>query len=460
VPAWSQPGTWFYFSLSFFLALVDTGNLIAIYALARRIDNQERAVHVAWVYTVLLIPLLALFVGFDSLALLFLLLAALFTLDRRSVLSGIATGLGFMTKLTPIAALPAAFQHLAQPRQRLKLLLATCLSTLLIALPFLITGPAYLFQSLKSPVIRSTWETVWALIDGYYSYGVAGGVDRFDPAMAGAAQHPTRLPWLVITIGFLLFYLALYTRRVDWTSRRKSLAFTALTLNLLTLYFKGYSPQFLVMLLPFVVLLLPGLRAIAYMLILSFANVVEYPLYFLVLPQEKWLLTATVLIRTLVLLIVSVEYAAQVYDWRIPERGWNRLAAVTSVGVLILALVGATAGITAYAEIQYLASPHRPALTLLEDHAEPSDTLTTDLQDTYEHLYPPLHRRMAVRLVETYDWLPPWQDRLAAVTNQVEGDLWVYSAPDSPLQSWLEERFTMLDAHDLDDWRLSQWDIP
>ena len=98
--------------------------------------------------------------------------------------------------------------------------------------------------------------------------------------MAGAAQHPTRLPWTFITIGFVLFYLALYTRTVDWSDGRRAVAFTALTQNLLTLYLKGYSPQFLVMLLPFVLLLIPGWRGIAYALLLSVVNLVEYPIYF------------------------------------------------------------------------------------------------------------------------------------------------------------------------------------
>ena len=116
--------------------------------------------------------------------------------------------------------------------QRARLMIAAALTVLLIAAPFLYLGPSFLVQSFKSPMLRSTWETVWALIDGYYSFGVAGGVDRFDPTQAGAAQHPTRLPWPLISVGFGLFYLALYTRRVDWRERRNVVAFTALTLNL------------------------------------------------------------------------------------------------------------------------------------------------------------------------------------------------------------------------------------
>ncbi|MFC2031720.1 hypothetical protein ACFLWA_13455, partial [Chloroflexota bacterium] len=73
IPAWSEPGTWFFLLLSTFLAVVDAGNLVVLYALGRRLYNRDRAVRLAWTYTALLIPLLAIFVGFDSLALLFLL---------------------------------------------------------------------------------------------------------------------------------------------------------------------------------------------------------------------------------------------------------------------------------------------------------------------------------------------------------------------------------------------------
>ena len=458
IPAWFQAGTWFYLFLSTFLAVVDAGNLIVLYALARRLYRPRRAVRLTWTYTALLIPLLALFVGFDSLALLFLLLAALLTLDQRPVASGIAAGLGFMTKLTPIAAVPAGFRHMSSGSRRIKFLAATGLSILLIALPFLLTGPDYLLQSLKSPVIRSTWETVWALIDGYYSYGVAGGVDRFDPAMAGAAQHPTRLPWLVITIGFMLFYLALYTRRVDWADRRKTLAFTALTLNLLTLYFKGYSPQFLVMLLPFIILLIPGWRAIAYVLLLTVINLVEYPIYFLVLPDQHWLLSGTVLLRTLILAVVSFEYAAQVYAWRTHERWWNRIAASVSIVVVVLGLAGAILGFHAYAAKAYDDSPHKPAMDILAAQAAPGESVVTDEQTSYEHLYPHLRDRFQIRIVETNDWLPPWQARFEELVQESQGTLWVYAASDSPLHGWLDLRYTVVASYEFDGWRLSEWD--
>ncbi len=465
IPAWTTPGTWFYLLLGLFLAMVNAGNLVLFYGIGRRLWSQERAVHLSWIYALLLIPILTIFVGFDGLALLFLLWAVLLTLDQRSTGSGVAAGLGFMTKLVPIAAVPAALQHMTQRGQRLKHLLATLLTILLVALPFLLLAPRYLFQSLISPVKRSTWETVWALIDGYYSYGVAGGWDRFDPAMAGAAQHPTRLPWLAITLAFGLFYLWLYTRRVDWSQARRVVAFTALTQNLLTLYFKGYSPQFLVMLLPFVLVLIPGWRSVVYVLLLSAINLVEHPLYFLLLPDEPWLLVGTVLLRTLILVVLSLEYAAQVYDWRLSQQWWQRAAGGVLALVAVLGLIGGVAGFRAFWLARYQASPHRAAMEILLDRAplvadqRSRPTVVVDQQEVYEQLYPYLQAHVDLRVVEPLSYLPPWEPRLGQVATAAHRELWLYAREGSPLYAWLAARFPALERYEFDGWQLSAWDV-
>ncbi|MGD8627342.1 MAG: hypothetical protein PVJ34_22610, partial [Anaerolineae bacterium] len=400
-----------------------------------------------------------------SLVLLFLLWTVLLALDRRAIPAGIVTGLGFMTKLVPLVAAPAALQHLAtHPRgvqgwsRRAKYLLAAALVVLLVALPFLLAGPEHLIQALLSPTRRASWETVWALIDGYYSFGVAGGPDRFDPAQAGAAQHPSSLPSILLAAGFGLLFLALYTRRVDWQDRRRVVAFTALTQNLLLIYAQGYSPQFLVMLLPFLILLIPGWRGIAYALLLSAINLVEFPIYFLILPGESWLLAGTVLLRTLILIVTAAEYAAQVYDWPVPGRWWRRIAAGTLALVVVLGLVGGWFGFQAYRQARYEASPHRPAIEALEAGAAPGATLITDDLVAYEGLYPFLHAGFDLRLIETFDYLPPWEPRLAQVVARAEGPLWLYTRTDSPLYDWLVVHRPRLDSYQFDGWQLSAWD--
>jgi hypothetical protein len=458
IPTWSEAGTWFFMLLSTFFALVEAGNLVLFYAISRRLHSEERAVRLCWIYALLLIPVLTLFMTFDNLVLPFLLLTILLTLDKRPIGGGIAAGLGFMTKLVPIVAVPAALQHMKQWSQRTKLLVALALTVFLIAAPFLVAGPSYFLPAFTSPMLRSTWETVWALIDNYYSFGVAGGWDRFDPAQAGAAQHPTRLPWTIITIGTGLFYLFLYTRRVDWSVRRKVVAFTALTLNLFILYSKGYSPQFLGMLLPFLILLIPGWRGIAYALLLSIINLVELPVYFVLLPDEHWLLAGTVLLRTLIVIVVSAEYAAQVYEWRVSRQWWRRIALAITALVAILGLIGAVAGFRAYSSAQYEASPHRPAMELVIEQATPGDVLVIDDQLVYEQLYPFLHRQIQVILLEPLNYLPPWENRLGEVVDQTSGHLWLYAPATSPLHQWLADHHALLASYDLEGWRLSRWD--
>ncbi|MEJ2209945.1 MAG: hypothetical protein P8129_13015 [Anaerolineae bacterium] len=466
IPAWTTPGTWFYLLLSLVLVAANAGSLALVYGIGRRLWGQRRALQMSWIYALLLIPLLSIFVGFDGLALLFLLWAVLLTLDRRPIGSGVAAGLGFMTKLVPIAAVPAALQHMPRAgQQRVKHLLAAGLTALLVALPFVIAAPQFLLQSLLSPVKRSTWESVWALIDGYYSYGVAGGWDRFDPAMAGAAQHPTRLPWLAITIAFGLFYLWLWTRRIDWQQPRRVVAFTALTQNLLTLYFKGYSPQFLVMLLPFILLLIPGWRGVLYALLLSAINLVEHPVYFLILPDQHWLLAGTVLLRTLILGVLSLEYAAQVFGWRVGRRWWRRTALGVLTVVAVAGAIGGVAGFRAYWTTRYEVDPQHDAMQILLDQATAtagrgSRPVVVDDQEVYEHVYPYLHAHFDVRVVEVRSYLPPWEPLLAEAADAAEGELWIYAAADSPLHDWAAGRFPPLARYELDGRVLTGWDVP
>ncbi|MBN1658637.1 MAG: DUF2029 domain-containing protein [Anaerolineae bacterium] len=459
IPPWPAAGTWFFLWLGLILVLADAGVLILLYRLARRLLTPARAVRLAWIYTALLIPLLTLFVGFDTLALFFLLWAILLTLDRRPIAGAIAAGLGFMTKLVPIVAAPAALMHLPRLGQRARYLLALALTLLIIALPFLLTGPDYFLQSLISPVKRSTWESPWALIDGYYSYGIAGGPDRFDPAQSAAAQHPTRLPWTWITVGFILFYFYLWTRRVDWRDARRVVAFAALTQNLLTLYFKGYSPQFLVMLLPFLLLLLPAWRAVLYALLLSAVNLVEYPIYFLVLPDQPWLLAGTVLLRTLILIVVSVEYAGIVYSWRVPERWWRRVAAAVTAVVLLTGIAGLVPAARAYHAARYAASPHRSAMETILSTASPGAALVVDDQGTFEAVYPFLYRRLDMHSVEIASHLPPWEPRLAQAAAESGDEIWIYAPAASPFHTWAAGRYTPLDRYEFDGRLLTGWRI-
>jgi hypothetical protein len=155
---------------------------------------------------------------------------------------------------------------------------------------------------------------VWALLDGYYSYGVVTA-DRLT-VPSDFANHPSALPWPMITAVFALVLLWLYTRRVDYAQKVSTVALAGLTINLFTLYSKGYSPQFIVQLIPFAVLLLPSLKGISYLILLDAINFLEATVYFIMLPDARWLLVTTVLLRTLLIIALSFEYGLILFDVR------------------------------------------------------------------------------------------------------------------------------------------------
>jgi hypothetical protein len=463
LPGWGAPGFWFNLLLGTTFLLAETANLVLIYLIARRLYDQEVAVRVAWIYSLLFVPLLIMLGWFDVLGLTFLLLALYLVLVQRNLASGVVAGLGFLVKLVPLVVVPVAFWREPTWRRRAVLVAVTLLTIVVVALPFFLLNPELFSLSWTINFKRSSWETVWALLEGYTSFGKAGGANRFDPAAAGAEQHPSTLPWTLITIGFALIYLWLWTRPTEWDDDRRAVAFTGLTVNLLTLYLKGYSPQFLVWLLPFAILLLPGLRGVVYALLLSAVNLVESPLYFTLLPDQPWLLTLAVLARTGLLILLAVEYGRMALSEPISAR-WSRGLCLGATSTLaIVGLVALPFAYDAYYQNRLAASPHRPVLEALATEAMPGAQVIiggdepSGAQEVFDDTYAFLQRRFDVSSVQTDWWYPGWEPRLA---HAVEGhtQTWLYAPIDSPLHAWLAERHSPLTSYEFDGWLLSGWD--
>ncbi len=463
LPNWGAAGFWFNLLLGTFFLLAETANLVLVYAIGRRLYSQEMAIRIAWIYSLLFVPLLIMLGWFDVFGLTFLLLALYLMLTHRSLASGVAAGVGFLVKLLPIVVVPVAFWREPNWRRRAILIAVTVLTIAAVALPFALLNPELFALSWTINLKRSSWETVWALLEGYTSFGLAGGANRFDPADAGIGQHASTLPWFLISAGFALIYLWLWTRPTDWHDDRRAVAFTGLTMNLFTLYLKGYSPQFLVWLLPFVILLLPGLRGILYAVLLSAVNVVESPIYFTLLPDQSWLLTGAVLARTGLLILLAVEYGYMALSTPIPE-AWSRrlcLGATVLLGVLSLAAVPFAYG--AYYQNRLSAHSHRPVIETLRAEAMPGARVIiggdepSDAQGVYDTTYAFLQRRFDVTAVQTDWWYPDWQPRLERVVNG-HTQAWIYAPADSPLHDWPAERYAPITSHEFDGWRLSGWD--
>jgi len=296
--------------LALVMLIFEAGNLIFLYLIANETHDKETSLKVAWIYSCLLVPVFFLWNGLDSLALFFMLLSLWWLLRNRHTPSAMALGVGLMTKYLP-GILLATVWRFVKARKAFGYTLLVAAVAVAILLPFAIASPSYTLASLRSQASKSSWQTVWALIDGNYTTGLFGPVaDHLDPAKAGLQLHsPSRIPWFITVPLFALIYLYLFSRPIDTENKGALLSFTGMTLCLFFLWSKGWSPQWQVMLIPLILLVFPNGHGVLYCLVLGFVSLLEWPI--ILSRGLNHLLMITVPLRTLLMLLLLLEFYRQ-----------------------------------------------------------------------------------------------------------------------------------------------------
>jgi hypothetical protein len=461
-PLWSDARLWFTLILGSVFVLFETGNFILLYRIARRLfpepngeepsDGDESmpyqpqqenegnrslpdpesgstqyAVRCIVLYALLFAPVYAMLGFFDAVALFFLLLALDFTLRGRLLSSAVSVGVGFLVKLTPIVFVPVALRRLWDEaedsrgalRDGALYVVTTALTILALLVPFLLSNPSWLLATGRAIAGRSSWETVWAVMEGYFGYGVVRG-DRLNPAETNFASHSSMLPWWLITLAFGLLYLVLWTRPANYRRPRNLVALMGLTVTLFLLYSKGYSPQFLIYLLPFIVLLFPNARGVTYSLLLTLLNVLEQPVYFVLVPQATWLLEGVILARWLILGVLVVEFGLVVWGPSLRRLAMIRRYAPATLSAVIG--LGLLAGVPllgqAYAEQRLNEDPASSLIGYLRTEQAQAETrvlMVTD-QDFMRRVEPYLNGDYQIRLAggdQLYQAAPSVADLMA-----------------------------------------------
>jgi hypothetical protein len=252
---------------------------------------------------------------------------------------------------------PATFLGLTRLFDRARFSAALALALGGVAAPLLLTDPTMFVASIRFIATRQSWETIWAMLEGYGGVGrVPLLASRFDPSQVNFELHPSTLPWPVIYGGFILLCLALYTRRLDWSRPAVALPAVGLTLNLFLLFSKGYSPQFLLYPLALLVIILPGGWAAAYAVILTAIGSIEYPWAFGLFADDKRLLWLVVVTRTLLWLWISAEYFGMLFGR--PKGIWARLR--EPAGRLVLGAGAAAIALGGGLVVAHYVRPTRP----------------------------------------------------------------------------------------------------
>ena len=383
----------FWFNLFFRLAFLPLtmATLCLVYASVDRLAGRDHALHVAGFWALLFAPFFTFLSWFEPLVLFFFVLALYGLLTDRPWMAGLAAGLGFMAKVFPIVHVPVGVFSLRRHRQRAFLAAGTFVGAGLVALPPILVAPRYAvagFQALRSV---SSWESIWALLEGYWSYGVVAPLaSRIDAAAAVFSVHPASLPWIPITLAFAVAYGLAITRRIDWADRRRVAQFSLFSLTLLILYNKGYSPQWAAYLGTLALIALPLSRGLGYALLLDCLLVAEWPIAFVALDGQRGFLVAVIVVRTTLIVLLGLEALARVYDapvWRFLRRA----AFPAALAVFVSGAV-ATAAPTwrAFTDARLQQEPLAPLIRSLREDRSSRDAIVILQPELLERLRPHL----------------------------------------------------------------------
>ncbi len=470
-PPWFEPRLAFHTVFGIELLLFEAGNLILIYRLAGKLAAElppaaADAPDAGWqtlrrspllpplLYALLFAPAYTMLGWFDAMPLFFLLLSLDLLLSRWRgawAVSAVAVALGFLVKLTPVILLPVAvrwlgarlswdaarhewFKRGAAGNLLRPALYAAIFGAVVVGVGFPLArfNLELALSSFRANSIRPPWQSLWALLDGYYGFGLVPIDMRNLAAFRAGGQWESHLPWGLITTAFLLAYLWLYTRRYDWTQRRTAVTFTAVSMVWLLLYLKGWSPQFVLWVIAFLVLLSPTLRGMALAIGLTAINFVESYVYMVILPDERWILVATVITRTFLLLLLGVEWLGTIWPAPRTARLLQQAGAWGGMVVLTAAVAGAVVATptaaTAYSQRRLAEHPCRPAIEQLQVSAGDTTTVLATPQETvWRDFYPWLHRAYTLRILEGYNPVDrPADDVIAEKMAALgaEGEFW------------------------------------
>ena len=297
--------------LAFLLLLVECANLYLLYRLALLLYGRGRATTIAWIYTALFVPIFFWLGNFDALTTFFILLGLYSLIKNKNKMLALALGLGAMVKFLPILLIAPIWRA-----RGFKSALIYGGTTLLISLamfgPFALANPTMTVASLQAQAGKSSYQTVWAMIDNNDTTGSFGPlIDHFEAAKATQPiGNPARIPTWLSLIPFALLGLFIFTRpQIPGHPNLDIVVFTTLTFVIFFLWSQGWSPQWQVMLIPFILLVFPNGHGVLYCLVLGFVNFLEWPV--ILSRGFNRLLMVTVPLRTLLVLLLLLEFYRQ-----------------------------------------------------------------------------------------------------------------------------------------------------
>jgi len=295
----------FYYSLAITISFFQAGCVYLIGKLETRLYPDSKFFPRTIIYAFLTSGLFYSWSYFDPLAVYFLLLALSMLVDKKSLPANGALALGVLVKWFPFLVLPIIWK-----RFEWKTALRNTL--VVLAVVVVVWGGLYLINgemtkaSLFSQANKGSWETIWALIDGNILTGnFSSEINRIipDTAEIQTGSRSVISPILsLIILGGLGFYLLISAELGDDLG---FIAFVGVALVIFFFWSPGYSPQWVLYLLPFALLALPISEGTLFAVVYLLVNLLEWPI--LLSRGYFWSLYYLIPARTLLMMLLGLR---------------------------------------------------------------------------------------------------------------------------------------------------------
>ncbi len=309
----------FYYSLTAAIRLAaEIATFLLIDIISRHLLGPAKAVRSTWMYLLLFVPYYLWNGAFDPLPTCFLLASLALLITGRAKLSSAAAAVGFMTKIFPVLIVPLAVCSIQKMKRKMTYIAVFVILVAFIAVPFIVLNEDMFLASFKNIIGRKGWETVWALLDGNYHSGEVASVST-RTALSTSVQNAGSgifglIPTLLFTLVSAVFYYSFWGMRTT----RQIIAAGGFSLHILLIFSPGYSPQFLTWFAPLIAIMFPNRRGIVYLGLLGIANLLEYPVYFHFHYLQPVWLVIPVLMRTVMLVVIALDYLRIALSLRTP----------------------------------------------------------------------------------------------------------------------------------------------
>jgi hypothetical protein len=289
--------------LGIIMLVCDLGNLALVRAIGTRLHGGNTGMALAWVYALLVAPAVFIWWNFEPLVALLLLLSVWWLLRGFELRSAVAAGGGALVKFTPALVLGAVWRFRRQGGALRYTLVTGGIFLVVYALLF-VQNAAMTAPSLTAQFNKASYQTVWALIDGNYRTGNFGAAeDRLDPTNAYVVQgKPSAIPgWLRLGVAAAIgAFVYARTRRFD---DKGLVAFVTITLLIFFLQAQGWSPQWLVQIVPLVLLCFPTRDGVTAVVLLCLVTFAEYPFLFIRTGDTGGVVAGTLMMPFVVLVL-------------------------------------------------------------------------------------------------------------------------------------------------------------